>query len=192
MTGVLATGRSDAQDQLVAADELLLGLHLRCGGELPGPIAIPALREAVVRARATGLRIAEPITAHDGVELVTAWVELEPLEGEEEGCRIAVRQWQTRPVAAEDERVSARRRALLARQTAEFSAQLDARQCALVAEGSAPDLAGLGERMTAERGKPWTEFVDIEGNAQVFGPVGEMRFASDVHLGQPVQHHVML
>lgn len=165
MTGVLATGRSDGQDQLVAADELLLGLQLRCGGELPGPIAVPALREAVVRARATGLRIAESICAHDGAELVTAWIELEPLAGEEPGCRIAIRQWQAMPAAAEDERVAARRRALLVRQTAEFSARLDARQCALVAEGSAPDLAGLGERMTAERGKPWTEYVSIEGNA---------------------------
>lgn len=165
MSGVLATARSDAQDQLVEADELLLSLQLRCGGELPGPIAVPALREAVVRARATGLKLAEPITAHDGAELITAWVELEPLGGEEPGCRIAVRQWHTKPAAAEDERIAARRRALLARQTAEFSARLDARQCALVAEGRAADLAGLGERMTAERGKPWTEFVSIEGNA---------------------------
>jgi len=162
---VLARGLADAQERLVEADELLLGLQLRCGGEMPGPIAIPALREAVVRARSTGLSLAEPVSAHDGVEQITAWVELEPVGGEDGGCRIAIRQWHTRPAAPDDERVAARRRALIARQTAEFSARLDARQCALVAEGLAPDLAGLGERMTAERGKPWTEFVTIEGNA---------------------------
>jgi len=162
---ILARGRTDAHDQLVEADDLLLGLHVRCGGELPGPIAIPALREAVARARATGLKLAEPISAHDGAERITAWVELEPLDEDDGGCRIAVRQWQAIAAAPDDEGVAARRRALLARQMSEFSARLDARQCAVIAEGRAPDLAGLGERMTAERARPWTEFVTIEGNA---------------------------
>jgi hypothetical protein len=162
---VLARAESDGADRLVRADEPLLGLHLRCGGEPGGPIAIPALREAVTRARETGLRLAVPITAQDGAEAITLWVELEPRSGEEGGCAIAVHQWQARPAAADDERVAARRRALLARQTAEFSARLDARQCALVAEGHAPDLAGLAERMTAERGRPWTDYVTIEGSA---------------------------
>jgi hypothetical protein len=160
----LARGASDGEDRLIAADEPLLGLHLRCGGEFPGPIAIPALREAVQRARVTGLRLATAVTAQDGTEGVTAWVEIDPPTNDEAGCRIAVRQWQTRAAPAEDDRVAARRRAALARQTAEFSARLDTRQCAVVAEGHAPDLAGLAERMTAEPGKPWTEFVTIEGS----------------------------
>jgi hypothetical protein len=168
MTGsetILAIGRTDAENQLTQADELLLGLQLRCGGELAGPVAVPALREAILRTRATGLRLALPITVHDGVELVTAWVELTPLVGTDDGCAIAVRQWHARPLQQDDEAVAARRRALLARQAAEFSARLDARQCAIVAEGTAPDLAGLGERMTAEPGKAWTEFVTVEGSA---------------------------
>jgi len=127
----LARGRCDSEQRLIETDDLLLALQMRCGGEVPGPIAIPALREAVARAMASGLATAAPVSAHDGAEIVTAWVELSPAE---DGCRIAVRQWATRPAPADDERVSARRRALLARQTAEFSARLDARQCALVAE----------------------------------------------------------
>lgn len=161
----LAQARTDGHGHLVAADELLLGLQLRCGGEIPGPIAIPALREAVERAAATRLKLAVPVTANDGAEWVTAWVEIEPGAAADEGCRVDVRQWQTRAVPPEEERVAARRRAVLVRQNAEFSARLDSRQCAIVAEGSAPDLMGLAERMTAEPGKPWTEFVTVEGSA---------------------------
>ena len=167
--GVVMQARTDAEGRLVAADEPLLGLQLRCGGELPGVIAIPALREAVERARSTGLKSAAPIMAQDGSEAISAWVELEPLgegpAGGDAGCRIVVRQWQARAVAGDDERVAARRRALLARQHSEFSARLDAAQQVIVAEGHAPDLAGLAERMTAEPGHPWTDFVTIEGSA---------------------------
>ena len=40
---VLIRGVSDADDRLVSADEPLVVLQLRCGGELPGTIAVPAL-----------------------------------------------------------------------------------------------------------------------------------------------------
>lgn len=171
----LARARSDAEDHLLEADEPLFGLQLRCGGEIPGPIAIPALRAAVAEARSTGLRLARPIVAQDGSETITAWVEIEPLalppgmadpaSPADAGCRILVRQWQSRGLSADDEQVSARRRALLARQTAEFTARLDAQQRVILAEGHAPDLAGLAERMVASPGRAWTDFVTIEGSA---------------------------
>ena len=44
---VLARATSDGADCLITADEPLAGLQLRCGGELPGMIAVPALLEAV-------------------------------------------------------------------------------------------------------------------------------------------------
>lgn len=47
----LAKARSDRDDRLIEADEPLAGLQLRCGGELPGIIAIPALLELVRKAR---------------------------------------------------------------------------------------------------------------------------------------------
>ena len=43
----LARALSDGDDRLVSADEALANLQLRCGGELPGTIAVPALLEAV-------------------------------------------------------------------------------------------------------------------------------------------------
>jgi signal transduction histidine kinase len=163
-----ATARTDAYDRLLQADEPLLGLHLRCGGELPGVIAVPALLETVRRAREMGLKVARPIVAHDGVDAVTAWVEIEPLGDEAEGgagCRIELKHWQTRPLPPEDELAAARRRTALARSLAEFSARLDAGQAVLFAEGQADDLGQLVEAMQVGRGRVWTDFVTIEGSA---------------------------
>ena len=46
--------QTDAQDRLIAADEPLASLQCRCGGELPGIIAVPALLELVRKARNVG------------------------------------------------------------------------------------------------------------------------------------------
>ena len=49
---ILARAASDADDRLLTAEEPLASLQLRCGGELPGTIAPPELRELVRKARA--------------------------------------------------------------------------------------------------------------------------------------------
>ena len=41
-----ALALTDVQGRLIAADQPFLELQLRCGGEVPGGIAVPALREA--------------------------------------------------------------------------------------------------------------------------------------------------
>lgn len=157
------TARSDGADHLVQADEPLLGLQLRCGGDVPGCIAVPALLESVRKARAIGLRLARPIMAQDGAESVTAWVEIEPL-ADNQGCRIELRHWQTKPLPAEDEAVLAARRIAIERQTAEFHARLDSAQCVMFAETQATDMTALAEAMQAGAGRPWTDFVTIEGS----------------------------
>src|SRR3546814_14195432 len=86
---ILARGDSDAEDRLLRADEPLFSLQLRCGGELPGTIAIPELLELVRKARRYGFRVARAVSAHDGSEPVTAWVDVEPLAGGE-GCAIRI------------------------------------------------------------------------------------------------------
>lgn len=165
MTGggvVLARGLSDGQDRLLSADEPLAGLQLRCGGDLPGTIAIPALLEAVRKARRFGLKLARPINAQDGSEAVTAWIEVEP--GDDAGCAITVRNWRTAPLPPEDPDVALRRRTEIDRTLAELTARLDARQCLLAAESQAADLAVLLAAMRAGRGKPWTDYVTIDGD----------------------------
>ena len=155
---------TDRTDQLICADEPLLGLQLRCGGDVPGCIAIPALLESVRKARAIGLRLARPIIAHDGVDSITAWVEIEPLP-DGAGCRIELRHWQAKPLPPGDAEAIAERRIAIDRQLAEFHARLDSAQCIMLAQAEAPDLRALAQRMEAGAGRPWTDFVTIEGSS---------------------------
>jgi len=160
---ILARAVTDGDDRLISADEPLAGLQLRCGGELPGVIAIPALLEAVRKARLYQLKLARSITAQDGREAITAWVEAKPKEGGEDGCDIVLRSWRSLPLPAEDPADSSLRRNAINRQVAEFSARLDAQQKVLTVECEAPDLAELERAMKAGIGRAWTDFVTVEG-----------------------------
>ena len=161
---VLARGVADRDDRLLSADEPLAGLQLRCGGDLPGTIAIPALLETVRKARRFGLKLARPISAQDGTETVTAWIEVEPGAEPEAPCTITVRNWRTAPLPPEDPDAAIRRRTEIDRTLAELTARLDARQCLLAVESEAEDLAALVAAMRTGVGRPWTEFVKIEGD----------------------------
>lgn len=161
---VLARAVSDADDRLVSADEPLAGLQLRCGGDLPGVIAIPALLEAVRKARRFGLKLARPIQAQDGTESVSAWVEVEPGTGGDAACLITIRNWRTAPLPAEDSDTGLRRRTEIDRTVAELHARLDAGQGVLAAESEADDLRTLLAAMRAGFRRAWTDFVEIEGD----------------------------
>lgn len=158
----LARARSDAQDRLTSADEPLAGLQLRCGGTVPGPIAIPELREVVRKARRFGLKLARAITAQDGHEVIRAWVEAVPDEG---GCAIMLRHWQSSPLPVEAEDIASRRKAEIDRALAELTARLDERQGVLAVQCDGSDLADTAARMRTGLGRPWTDFVTIPGNS---------------------------
>lgn len=155
----------DDRDRLLAADEPLAGLQMRCGGAIPGEIAIPELRELVVKARHYGLKLARPISAQDGDEAIRVWAEVAPGNAPQKGCTISLRNWQVTPMPAELPDLALRLRAEIDRQLAELSARLDARQCLLSVENEAPDLAPLAAAMRAGLGKPWTDFVVIAGSS---------------------------
>ncbi len=160
----LARATSDQQDCLLIADEPLAGLQLRCGGELPGMIAIPSLLELVRRARRTNLKLAQPISAQDGDEIVTAWVEVSPQSTSEGGCDITAASWRSVPVAREDLLEHASRRTLIDRQLAEVTVRLDRHQRVILAEGRSRDTMALVQAMLAGRGRAWTDFVTIIGS----------------------------
>lgn len=147
---------------MVSADELLSGLQLRCGGEIPGIIAVPALLELVRKARSYNLKLARTIRATDGRDAISAWVEAEP---DDTGCDIVVRSWQASPLPPEDPAEVAEHRSAIDRTLAELTARLDAQQNVLTVESEAPDLAGLADAMRAGFGKPWTDFVAIAGSS---------------------------
>ena len=161
----LATARSDADDRLIAADEPLASLQLRCGGDLPGIIATPALLELVRKARRYGLRLARPIQTRDDRETITAWVEVAPEADSEGGCAIGLVNWQSAPLPPEDSGELESRRAGIDRHLAELVARLDPQQNLLSAETSAPELADLVNRMRDGAGRPWTDFVELQGNS---------------------------
>jgi len=155
--------RSDARDWLVEAEEPLAGLQLRAGGELPGVIAMPALLELVRQARAYQLKLARAIRAQDDQELVTAWAEVTP-DPSGEGCDIRVSNWQAEPLPLGDG-AETEGRLDIARHLAELSARLGPRQEVLAVDTGTPELEPLARRMRESAGAPWTDFVELEGNA---------------------------
>lgn len=157
----LAQARSDEHDRLIAADEPLSGLQLRCGGELPGIIAIPGLLELVRKARSYNLKLARTISAIDGRDSITAWIEIEP---DGSGCAIVVRSWQSAALPTENPAEVADHRVAIERTLAELTARLDAQQNVLTVETDAPDLAELAAAMRQGVGRPWTDFVTITGS----------------------------
>ena len=159
---VLARARTDADDRLIEADEPLAGLQLRCGGDLPGTVAVPALLEIVRKARRLGLKVARTIEALDGDETVRAWVEIDP-EGDRDGggCAISIGAWSTTPRNVPSDEETAALRIAIDRAVAELTARLDSEQGVLAVDSAAPDLAALVRKMRNAPGTPWTEFVDL-------------------------------
>lgn len=158
---ILARAVTDPEDRLLSADEPLAGLQLRCGGELPGMIAVPELLELVRKARRYRFRLARAISAHDGSETVTAWVEVEP-KAADGGCDILVRSWQASAVSLEEAGSAERRRVATERHLAELTARLDASQQVLAVVSESPELAPVAELMEAGLGRPWTDFLPPE------------------------------
>ncbi|MEO6718220.1 MAG: sensor histidine kinase [Novosphingobium sp.] len=161
---VLARALSDGDDRLISADEALAALQMRCGGDLPGTIAVPALLEAVRKARRYQLKLARAITAQAGDESVTAWIEVEPRSDGEQGCEIVLRNWQGAALPPENLDATQVLRAGINRHLAELTAVLDARQTVLAVSAEAPDLQELAEAMRSGPGRDWTQFVEIDGN----------------------------
>jgi hypothetical protein len=160
----LAAALSDAGDSLVSADPPLAELQRHCGGDIPGTIAIPALLDMVRTVRAKGLHLTRNIVAQDGDQLIRAWVEVSPRGDGVDGCTIVLRNWLAQAVPPEDAMLSEQRRAGIDRDLAELTARLDARQCVLSVEAEAADLDPLAAAMRDGAGRPWTDFVTLDGN----------------------------
>lgn len=159
---VLARAVTDADDRLIEADEPLASLQRRCGGDIPGTVAVPALLELVRKSRRMGLRLARTIEALDGEDTVRAWVEIDPTsEDGASGCSIAVGAWSTSPRPSTSEDEAAALRTAIDRAVAELTARLDPDQGILTVEATTPDLAALVRKMRENPGAVWTEFVEL-------------------------------
>jgi len=161
-TLVGAYGLTDAQGRLLSADAPLAELQERCGGDLPGTLAIPELLALVRQARALGLRIARGFSAFDGETQVSGFARIHPL-GEDEGggCEVLVENWQRSPLTPPSPREFAERLDAIDRATAEVSARLDARQRLQVLSARARDAAALEAAALAAQGTVWSELVEL-------------------------------
>ena len=154
--------RIDPAERLVSADEPLAGLQMRCGGAIPGVIAIPALLALVRKARRQRLQLSRAIAAHDDGRVVSAWAEVTP---DDTGAELALTHWrsETPPDSGSSPLERAERDLDLVRHIAEGHALLDALQHVRYVSIQAPDLRAF-ERAAREHGaRPWTELVRFEG-----------------------------
>lgn len=146
--------RCDERDWLVEADEPLAALQRRCGGTVPGVIAVPALLALVRKARRQHLRLARNVPVNDDGQPVSLWARVEPFGN---GTIVEISQW--RATDAEAGNVPELSDEALLGQVAGLSARLDEQQAVVFAEARDARLAALAADMNAGRGNRWTHFV---------------------------------
>ncbi|MFM7349029.1 MAG: sensor histidine kinase [Erythrobacter sp.] len=157
-----AYGLTDAQGRLISADAPLAELQERCGGDLPGMLAIPELLALVRQARTLGLRIARAFSAFDGDAEVSGFARIHPLGADDGGgCEVVVENWQRSPLVPPSSREFAERLDAIDRATAEVSARLDACQRLQVLSARASDAAALQAAALARPGEVWSELVEL-------------------------------
>jgi signal transduction histidine kinase len=157
-----ARGLTDARDWLLNADETLAELQARCGGRVPGPLAIPELLALVQQARGLGLRIARAFSAFDGEAMVSGFARIDPsVEAANGGCEVLVENWQRNFQPAPEGRAFADRLDAIDRATAEVSARLDARQQVQVLSALALDAAALQAAAMTHPGQVWSDLVEL-------------------------------
>ncbi|ALE16531.1 Two-component signal transduction histidine kinase [Altererythrobacter epoxidivorans] len=161
-----ARGITDGEDRLLSADPPLAELQERCGGSIPGTLAIPELLDLVRQGRQMGLRLAREFSAFDGVDKVSGFVRINPLETDDGAvCELLVENWHRESRPVEDAREMAARQDAIDRASAEFTARLDASQRVLTIDTQGADLLQLAGAMRGEPGKCWHDYVHLEGIA---------------------------
>ena len=161
-TLLAAYGLTDGADRLLSADAPLAELQERCGGDLPGTLAVPELLALVRQARSLGLRIARGFSAFDGDTEVSGFARIHPLgEAEGGGCEVLVENWQRSAPTPPSAREFAERIDAIDRATADVTARLDARQRLQVLNARARDARGLEAAALAAPGTVWSELVEL-------------------------------
>lgn len=159
-----ARGLTDERDRLLTADDPLSDLQKRCGGTLPGMIAVPELLEAVRHGRRMGLKIVRDFHAFDGEAMISGVVRVHPLgEDRGSGCELLIENWQSRaaPEAQTDDMTA--RLDEIDRACAEVIVRLDAHQRVQFVEASAADSAAFAETGKGVVGGLWSDHVILEG-----------------------------
>ncbi|MEP2736331.1 MAG: ATP-binding protein [Erythrobacter sp.] len=153
-------GLTDGTDQLIEADDPLAQLQLRCGGELPGTVAVPALFEMVRHARLKSLRLAREFQAFDGNENVSGFVRISPI-GADEGCELMIENWRQDERVDEDEQSLSDRLDQIDRMVADLTATLDAELRVLTVDTQASDLSQCIQTVANSPRSLWSDFIEL-------------------------------
>ena len=161
-----ARGLTDDHDRLLKADDPLSLLHKSCGGVLQGTLAVPQLLEFVQRARRSKLKIAREFSAYDGGDTVTGFARIHPLTGTEGGgCEVLIDNWQRREADEPSSRELAHRLDEVDRASAEVVMRLNADQRIQLISLCAPDITEFDRSVGEVLGRPWTDYVTLDGVA---------------------------
>ncbi|MEO0698410.1 MAG: HAMP domain-containing sensor histidine kinase [Pseudomonadota bacterium] len=163
-TSLLASrGVTDERDVLLSADDALADLQERCGGTIPGALAVPELLELVREGRRLGLKIAREFSAYDGEAMVSGFVRIHPRELDAgEGCELLIENWQTRLVPQPNSRDTAARLDAIDRACAEVTARLDDGQRIQLFNASGLDTMPLQQSVAEAPGSLWTDHVTLK------------------------------
>lgn len=166
VTLMASRGISDQDGRLLSADGPLADLQRRCGGHIPGLIAVPELLDIVRQASAMKLGLAREFSAFDGDERVSGFVRVNPQTDDETqpGFELLIENWK-READGIDENEQAELNDAIDRAASEFSARLDAQQRIQAFSTTSKDLAGLVEAIRAEPGKLWSDYVELQSVA---------------------------
>ncbi|XUU60055.1 sensor histidine kinase [Erythrobacter sp. HA6-11] len=162
-----ARGLTDAEGLLLSAEGPLADLQRRCGGHIPGLIAIPELLDLVKQAGTMGLSMAREFTAFDGDERVSGFVRIRPrTEGADtsDSYEVLIENWKREAFEIENSE-QAELGDAVDRAAAEFLARLDAQQCIRAFSSTGQDLAGLDAAIRAKPGQNWTDYIELQGVA---------------------------
>ena len=157
-----ARGITDQHDRLISADTPLALLQERCGGSLPGVLAIPELLEQVQHARTIGLKTARAFSAFDGEDVISGFVRINPRRpAAGGGCELLVESWQRSPAAFAGNHALAQYSDAIDRASAEITARLDARQQVLTLGTISADATALAEAIAAQPQAVWSDLVEL-------------------------------
>lgn len=161
-----ARGLTDEQDRLLSADVPLAVLQERCGGSLPGVLAIPELLDLVEHARLLGLRIARSFTAYDGEDMVTGLARINPRHADVGGgCELVIESWQRSAAGFASSHALAAYLDGIDRASAEVTARLDKNQRIQTMSIFATDAEDLAAAHAAAPGGVWSDLVILPGIA---------------------------
>ncbi|MEL7188515.1 MAG: HAMP domain-containing sensor histidine kinase [Pseudomonadota bacterium] len=161
-----ARGLTDEHDRLLNADEALADLHERCGGSLPGTLAVPELLDLVRQGRTMGLRIARKFSCFDGEEEVSGFARVRPLDDADGGgCELLIDNWQRASEPQINPRELVEKIDEIDRASAEVAARLDESQKLQLLSATSDDAAELAHLAKAEPGQLWTHYIDLRGVA---------------------------